>query len=1085
MCQLLLPLPKEEATRSTFCSAVQLQQQQQQQQNQSTTSTASTPQSPPPPPPPISKVGRRCHPRNYTSKARRSFSWCSTVATIAILVIVSLLTTASTTSAAPSNASATTSLVDDYLDEHSTVLITGMAGFLGSSLAMALHRVYGVKTIVGIDSMDDGFGNTAGTRTPAQLAEFDVRRQRLFQVLQVLGTACHFYRVDVRPNIPDYQDRGEVPVLDAIFAAHPNISHVVHLADPYGMPHLGTEGLPVGRVPLTTQAVPRQKDQIKAGMMESLLEQLIKAGKMHNNRVPHFTYASTSHVYNHYHLEDDTAKNPAPFDEAKPITTPSSLHGASKLIDEIVARTFYETHQLYSVGLRFFDVYGPWSNPGTFLYDLTERAVRQAAAATAGGDDATKGADFVTDADQRILDHAARDYIFIDDAVDALLAAMQFRPATPSSADHTTSTGPPPPVVLNVGTGQQTTARTIVSWVQQFLSMTDNTRLPPPPTAPATGYDNVKRSISYASTERAKEWLGFEARVSLGEGLLQLLAWHHDRIFPYGSTRTTIEDKSSKEGQRRHPMADQGIVSCSPFDAECLKGAPVFPCASECSHTQQCMPSFYDAVLEQTRQWTALCDAVLYTVDLDDDLTALPSATAVVSTTSQSHVVSPSGQHCNLAFVSSNSPLVKQLQQQQQQQRGALKHGFWTLVTVDVPSDHPTEFFLEFLPKLSPGMFFGGTTTKRIIYCDPDVIIDSIPNLLAEAAMQPFHNGQSPTTSKDDDETDHADKKDSEGATKDKPTTYKGATAMLIGKGRQSQSSFRKGDTPIQEAVQETAYRSVRISVIDQMSGDGFALPLDSSFIVHTLQSADSRLFRCDVFAELVQWRVGTDQSAFEFVLELHDMWSRVIVKQTGTDPWWVGESVVTVPEEVSKPEAGPAGSRSGTTQKRRLQEALQDNNEVIDKKVDDAVGETVDAIAPGGAKIVKVVDGAEGTDDDEVAKEEDDKNAAAIDKADTANKGAAFESDEDTVAEDGGAEIIAARINEEDKDDDTNTDDDEEPEDGSVPDQGEVDVKAQVKDMSAYDTWMGVLSSTSMQYFVRIVPSSAAGVVFLDDYDF
>eukprot|EP00957_Ditylum_brightwellii_P112600 8583501-Ditylum_brightwellii.AAC.1 len=31
--------------------------------------------------------------------------------------------------------------------------------------------------------------------------------------------------------------------------------------------------------------------------------------------------------------------------------------------------------------------------------------------------------------------------------------------------------------------------------------------------------------------------------------------------------------------------------------------------------------------------------------------------------------------------------------------------------------------------------------------------------------------------------------------------------------------------------------------------------------------------------------------------------------------------------------------------------------------------------------------------------------------------------------------------------------------------------------------SWLGVLSSTNIQYFVRIMPSSAVGVVHLDDY--
>ena len=113
----------------------------------------------------------------------------------------------------------------DFLDENSVVLITGIAGFIGSELALALHRVYSPKKIIGVDSMDDGFGQNRD-RTAEELGVFDFKRQRLFHVLQTVGSRCHFYRVDFRPEIPDYQDLGEVPVLDHIFTSHPDITHV-------------------------------------------------------------------------------------------------------------------------------------------------------------------------------------------------------------------------------------------------------------------------------------------------------------------------------------------------------------------------------------------------------------------------------------------------------------------------------------------------------------------------------------------------------------------------------------------------------------------------------------------------------------------------------------------------------------------------------------------------------------------------------------------------------------------------------------------------------------------------------------------
>jgi len=56
----------------------------------------------------------------------------------------------------------------------------------------------------------------------------------------------------------------------------------------------------------------------------------------------------------------------------------------------------------------------------------------------------------------------------------------------------------------------------------------------------------------------------------------------------------------------------------------------------------------------------------------------------------------------------------------------------------------------------------------------------------------------------------------------------------------------------------------------------------------------------------------------------------------------------------------------------------------------------------------------------------------------------------------------------------------------GFTDDNGEEDPELLLegRDFSAYDTWMGVLSASSVKYFVRIVPSSEVGVVSLEDYD-
>ena len=67
-----------------------------------------------------------------------------------------------------------------------------------------------------------------------------------------------------------------------------------------------------------------------------LLEQVLQMPT-----TPHFVYASSYEVYNH--LFPSSLQNPVPFSEDKPITTPSSLQGASKVIDELLAKAYYET----------------------------------------------------------------------------------------------------------------------------------------------------------------------------------------------------------------------------------------------------------------------------------------------------------------------------------------------------------------------------------------------------------------------------------------------------------------------------------------------------------------------------------------------------------------------------------------------------------------------------------------------------------------------------------------------------------------------------------------------------------------------
>ena len=911
----------------------------------------------------------------------------------------------------------------DWLGPQSVVLITGAAGFLGSELALALHRTYSPKKMILIDRMSMGPQTTTTTTTSSSMSMslFEFQRQRTFHVLQTLGASGQFYRADFRPMIPDYYDLGETPVLDHIFRNHPDITHVVHLADPF--PHSA----------LALTCVHREKEVPKAGMMESLLEQLAKMKREGKKRVPHFTYASSSEVYpDNNNNSNNNNSTTMKLEEGMTLSTPSSLRGASKLMDEVLAKLYHDTHGIYSVGLRFFSVYGPWSAPGSTLFELAERAVT-----------GSRSTDASSNNDDDDKDKDIRDYIYIDDAVNAIMAAMQFRPL---GDDNNNDDDKITPVVINVASGQGTSLEKIAKMMQEYFPQMSGTSKAKNETtkSSASSTNDQRPSVSVGSTKRSQELLGFQPRVSLRDGIVKLLAWHYDRAFPYGGQSSSSQEETVKF------IASRGIVSCSPHDKECLRAAPVFPCASECSHEGQCTSSFYDDIVGWTQALTANCEAVLYTVALEDSLMSLPSVQFRVNPSSQSFLDG----NCNLAFVSESSHLVQTVQRASRinfwGSERLLRHGEWILVPVSVSAAHENDDLdiLKLLPKLSPGLFFG-PHTKRAIYIDPNILLDSIPRLLREASAQPFMED------------------------------IQGATALLIGKGK-SKGYFTQNDDdgpskqflPRQATrVQNAAYRMVRIAVSEELL-DEFMELLDSRWMVHTLQSDDSRLFRCDVYGEVVQWQVDIDRPALEFILGLHDMWTRVMAKQAGYDPWWIGDSVVTVPE----------GKR------RRLQEdkGEEGNEDKVEGGEDNEVEEEGDK-----GNIEDEEQGGERKEDEESdpderivgADEKVEANSNADD--DVVKKTEELESDEGKVGGFGRkAEGVAQQ--------EVNTDADKtrgESSDAGDDDRVEnnVNTKAQApvieRDLSSYDTWMGVLSSSTTKFFVRIVPSHEVGVVSLDEY--
>ena len=151
---------------------------------------------------------------------------------------------------------ATATRADDALTEESVVLILGAAGFIGSELAMALHRTYHPRKLLCVDSMASGLGpggsalsatgnmqtendwkegmagknkNSLKARTEEELALFEFKRQRAFRVLQTIGDRAHFYRscsmmASIIPLLVESLVRGTAWVSPTPFASLSNMA---------------------------------------------------------------------------------------------------------------------------------------------------------------------------------------------------------------------------------------------------------------------------------------------------------------------------------------------------------------------------------------------------------------------------------------------------------------------------------------------------------------------------------------------------------------------------------------------------------------------------------------------------------------------------------------------------------------------------------------------------------------------------------------------------------------------------------------------------------------------------------------------
>src|SRR3990167_8654612 len=323
----------------------------------------------------------------------------------------------------------------DMSDIKKTWLVTGCAGFIGSNLLEALLK--NDQTVVGLDNFLTG------------------KQENLKSVLEGLSPEQTKNFTFIEGDIRDDKLCREITK---------NVTYVLHQAA-------------LGSVPRSLKDPQTTNDVNVTGFLN-----ILRASQ--ENKVARFVYASSSSVYG------DSEKLPKVEDK---IGNPLSPYAVSKRMNELYGEVFHRCYGIPTIGLRYFNVFGPRQDPESMyaaLIPLWTTALLKSEPCYVNGDGLN-----------------SRDFCYVNNAIEANLKAA----LTPNQQAFG--------AVFNVAYGAQTNLREVYALIKGFLRIQGDVQ----PLYREERSGDVKHSL--ANIEKAKELLGYSPAYSFEEGLKAAVAW--------------------------------------------------------------------------------------------------------------------------------------------------------------------------------------------------------------------------------------------------------------------------------------------------------------------------------------------------------------------------------------------------------------------------------------------------------------------------------------------------------------------------------------------------------------------------------
>lgn len=315
------------------------------------------------------------------------------------------------------------------------VLITGAAGFIGMHTSIRFLREG--WDVIGVDNMNHYYS-------------VDLKRDRLNEIAKVASIQNVTFQM--------FESDLNSAIWEELKSIHFDV--IIHLAAQAGVRY----------------SIENPRAYLESNVLgfQSVLEFVSEKG------IPRFLYASSSSVYGKHSAQ--------PFSEKEACDSPESYYASTKRANELMAKSYFHTKGLSSIGLRFFTVYGPWGRPdmAPMIFAKAGRLNQTIKVFNYGKQE--------------------RDFTYIDDIVEGifLLTTMEEFPNQS--------------LVCNIGNGAPVGLMEFISILEKSIGKEFNKDF----------VDAQKGDVvsTYADTALLKSMVDYDAKVDLNKGIPLFMDWY-------------------------------------------------------------------------------------------------------------------------------------------------------------------------------------------------------------------------------------------------------------------------------------------------------------------------------------------------------------------------------------------------------------------------------------------------------------------------------------------------------------------------------------------------------------------------------